>query len=116
MVRVKVDETLYNKIKKETKAPKDDEKVAKKYGIGKTTVSQIRKSIDYMEFELAKIRKSTRKVKHEDVEVWLEPSPEDMALLDEIEKQIKAENRTERIVNIAFVVLVVAIIVWLILK
>lgn len=46
----KVDETLYAKIKKELKTPKDDAKVIKKYKLGKTTVRALRNSWCYDDF------------------------------------------------------------------
>lgn len=46
----KVDHKLYNKITRELKSPKDDEKVMKKYHLSKSTVSKIRKSSDYEDY------------------------------------------------------------------
>ena len=40
----KVDSKLYEKIKKELKTPKDDQKVMKKYSLGQTAVRAIRNS------------------------------------------------------------------------
>lgn len=46
----KVDEKLYNKIKKELKTPKDDKKVMKKYKLGQTAVRAIRNSWCYDDY------------------------------------------------------------------
>lgn len=46
----KVDEKLYEKIKKELKTPKDDPKVMKKYNLGQTAVRAIRNSWCYDDY------------------------------------------------------------------
>lgn len=46
----KVDEKLYEKIKKELKAPKDDAKAIKKYNLGKTAIRAIRNSWCYDDY------------------------------------------------------------------
>lgn len=51
----KVDLKLYNKLTKELKTPKDDQKVMKKYNLGQTTVRAVRNSYDYEDF----IRRTT---------------------------------------------------------
>lgn len=64
--KIRVDEKLYNKVKKECKAPKDDKKVMAKFNLGQTTVRAIRNTKTYNMFAhrtrtSRKSRKGTRR-------------------------------------------------------
>ena len=58
----KVDEKLYNKVKKELKVPKDDAKVMAKYGLGQAIVRAIRKSWCYDDY-ISRTTKNDVKIK-----------------------------------------------------